>query len=81
MAAAGRCDECAPANEAEVVAVCARSMGLDPAVVPRSVDQTNFGFRRIAPQVVAHQQHIADTFAAEGLLPSTPKVSEAAPEI
>lgn len=81
IAAVERCDEWAQANKAEVAAILARSTGLDLAVVARSVDKINFGFHRITPQIVAHQQHIADTFAAEGLLPSTPKVSEAAPEI
>ncbi|WP_415511815.1 aliphatic sulfonate ABC transporter substrate-binding protein [Acetobacter sp.] len=81
IAAVTRCDAWAQANKPDVVKILARSTGLDPAVVARSVEKIEFGFHYITPQVIAQQQHIADTFAAEGLLPSTPKVSDAAPKI
>ncbi|MBV1833272.1 aliphatic sulfonate ABC transporter substrate-binding protein [Komagataeibacter pomaceti] len=81
IAAVEKCDEWAQENRPEVAVMLARSTGLELGVVEQSVAKIHFGFCRITPQVIASQQHIADTFMAAGLLPSAPRISEAAPDI
>lgn len=79
--AIAQCDIWMESHKAEVAAILAHSTGLELDVVTRSIAKIHYGYHPITHPVIASQQHIADTFAAAGLLPSAPNVQDAAPEI
>ena len=64
-----RTDEWARANRGKVVDILTRTTGLDRPVVQASVDKLPFAFEPITPDIVAQQQHIADSFHKAGGLP------------
>lgn len=63
-------DEWAQANRDKVVDILTRTTGLDRAVVQASVEKLPFSFQPITPDIVAQQQHIADSFFKSGGLPA-----------
>ncbi|WP_242402658.1 type 2 periplasmic-binding domain-containing protein [Komagataeibacter kakiaceti] len=68
LAAVAKCDDWAANHRDEVIALLARSTGLAPDVVARSLAKLRYGLLPMTPDVVAGQQAIADGFHAAGLL-------------
>lgn len=59
-------DDWARANRDKVTDILTRTTGLDRKVVQASVAKLPFAFQTITPDIVAQQQHIADSFFAAG---------------
>ncbi|WP_459986986.1 aliphatic sulfonate ABC transporter substrate-binding protein [Komagataeibacter kakiaceti] len=81
LAAVAKCDDWAANHRDEVIALLARSTGLAPDVVARSLAKLRYGLLPMTPDVVAGQQAIADGFHAAGLLTTVPDVAAAAPKL
>jgi sulfonate transport system substrate-binding protein len=59
-----------------VAAQLSPSVGLPASVIAVSLRRESYGIRPISDEVIASQQHIADTFLALGLLPKSVTVSD-----
>ncbi|QHB54861.1 aliphatic sulfonate ABC transporter substrate-binding protein [Ralstonia solanacearum] len=71
-------DAWSAAHPKEVTAILGPQLGLEPAVVARSVSRLAYGIRPVGAQALADQQRIADAFHALKLIPRPVKVADAA---
>jgi sulfonate transport system substrate-binding protein len=69
MADLGQTESYASAHHAEMVALLAPAMGMDPKAVALAIDRLAFGAQPISPAIIASQQDIADSFAGLDLIP------------
>ncbi|TLU74686.1 sulfonate ABC transporter substrate-binding protein [Lichenicoccus roseus] len=72
-----RSDRWAQAHKENVSQYLAADTGLPLDVVRRAINRLSFGVSPMTPDVVAEQQQIADTFAAQHLIPGRLDVSKA----
>lgn len=77
LAETGRTDGWAEKHQAEVAALLAPRTGLPLDVLHVALARLGYGVGPITPDVVASQQHIADTFFRAGVLPKKISVREA----
>ncbi|WP_296225251.1 sulfonate ABC transporter substrate-binding protein [Ralstonia sp. UBA689] len=71
-------DAWAVANPKEVTTILGPQLGLEPAVVARSVSRIAYGIQPVSGEALADQQRIADTFHALKLIPRPVKVADSA---
>jgi sulfonate transport system substrate-binding protein len=69
-------DDWAKNNIDAVAEQLSPSVGLPASVIAVSLRRESYGIRPISDEVIASQQHIADTFLALGLLPKAVTVSD-----
>jgi sulfonate transport system substrate-binding protein len=69
-------DDWASKNIDAVAAQLSPSVGLPPAVLALSLKRESYGIKPISNDVIASQQHIADTFFQLGLVPKAITVSD-----
>jgi sulfonate transport system substrate-binding protein len=69
-------DDWAKNNIDAVAEQLSPSVGLPASVIAVSLRRESYGIRPISDEVIASQQHIADTFLALGLLPKAITVSD-----
>ncbi len=77
LAQIAEADRWASANRAEVARILAPGMGLPEPVLRVALDRLGYGVGPMAPEVIADQQKIADTFHALRLIPIAVSVREA----
>lgn len=70
-------DDWGRSHPADVAAILARQTGLDLSVVELAASRYSYGVQPLAPQVIAQQQAIADTFTRLKLIPTTIVVKDA----
>ncbi|CAJ0781010.1 Putative aliphatic sulfonates-binding protein [Ralstonia condita] len=71
-------DTWAAAHATDVATILGPQLGLEPAVVARSVSRIAYGIQPVGAEALADQQRIADTFHALKLIPRPVKVADAA---
>ncbi|PLC40829.1 sulfonate ABC transporter substrate-binding protein [Ralstonia pickettii] len=71
-------DTWAAANPKDVTTILGPQLGLEPAVVARSVSRIAYGIQPVGAEALADQQRIADTFHALKLIPRPVKVADSA---
>ena len=71
-------DTWAEANPKDVTNILGPQLGLEPAVVARSVSRIAYGIQPVGPEALADQQRIADTFHTLKLIPRQVKVADSA---
>ncbi|HUN97660.1 MAG TPA: sulfonate ABC transporter substrate-binding protein, partial [Bradyrhizobium sp.] len=69
-------DEWASKNIDGVAQQLSPSVGLPPAVLAVSLKRESYGIKPVSNDVIASQQHIADTFFKLGLIPKAITVSD-----
>jgi sulfonate transport system substrate-binding protein len=60
-----------------VATLLAPKIGMQIEAIEGALSRSTFDLRAMAPDVVANQQSVADTFFALGLLPHAVKISDA----
>ena len=76
LEALNEADDWASKNIDAVAAQLSPSVGLPPAVLALSLKRESYGIKPISNDVIASQQHIADTFFQLGLIPKAITVSD-----
>ena len=71
-------DTWAIANPKDVTTILGPQLGLEPAVVARSVSRIAYGIQPVSAEALADQQRIADTFHTLKLIPRPVKVADSA---
>jgi sulfonate transport system substrate-binding protein len=69
----------AASHRAELTALLAPAMGMDPKAVQRAVDRLSFGVLPVDAKIAASQQDIADTLEKLSLIPGHVDINEAIP--
>ncbi len=69
----------ASGHRAQLTALLAPEMGMDPKAVQRAVDRLSFGVLPVDSKIAAGQQAIADTLAKLNLIPDPVDIHEALP--
>ena len=77
LAQIAQSDAWSATHKPEVSQYLADDTGLPVPVVRRAIDRLTFGVQPMTPDVIAEQQHIADAFYAQHLLPAPLKVQDA----
>lgn len=72
-------DEWANQHKPEVITLLSETLGIDQKTMERAVNRRTYGVRKITPEIIAPQQHLADTYARVGLIPAPIKVAERMP--
>ncbi|WP_067726933.1 aliphatic sulfonate ABC transporter substrate-binding protein [Oceanobacillus damuensis] len=70
-------DQWANDNKTEVAEILAAELGLDIAPLQQANDRRTFGVEKIEEEIIASQQHLADTFHEAGLLETEISIEEA----
>lgn len=72
-----RTDEWAAKNPAEVTAILAPQIGLEPTIVALAASRFSYGIKPISEPVLVEQQKIADVFAGLKLIPKKIVIKDA----
>jgi sulfonate transport system substrate-binding protein len=70
-------DSYVTANPQEAAAFLAPKVGMPTEAIEDSLRRNPFAIRSVGPELIANQQHVADTFLSLGLIPNPIRIADA----